>query len=380
MYLQPIDNILQSHEVKIKYDCDGGFERCGQEVVLKLKYAEKNFKNNGKHICRQCQLKIKNPMKKKEVQEKVKKTCLEKYGSLPLNSEANIQKRREQFQNTEFKEQWLEQHRETCLKKYGVGHHMKSNISKENQKKSMQEKYGVDCPYQSEEIMAKMKANNFKKYGVENVASLPEVQIKMAKTTLERYGIEHYNQLPEMQEYLRENCKEWLAESYKNPWNKGLARPEEWNQKQRETVTELMMMGIWKAGYPTSKKGFCYPEKCKKEKVYFRSSYEAIYCYWLDNNPDVDWFSFEAFRIPYEFGGKTRFYVPDFIVGWKNNKISIKELKAEFLRDDEMQKAKRDAGTIFANSNEMDYELLFNDFFDSLDITFDYLKEIRFIK
>ena len=41
MYLQSIDGVLQSYEVKIKYDCDGGFEKCGQEVILKFKYAEK---------------------------------------------------------------------------------------------------------------------------------------------------------------------------------------------------------------------------------------------------------------------------------------------------------------------------------------------------
>jgi hypothetical protein len=97
--MQEIKNILQSHEVNIKYDCSGGYENCGQEKMLKLRYAEKNIRDNdGKHICRKCQLKNNNPMKNKEVQAKVKRTCMERYGStLPINSQDNIEKRREKF-------------------------------------------------------------------------------------------------------------------------------------------------------------------------------------------------------------------------------------------------------------------------------------------
>ena len=382
MYLQEVSGILQSREVKIKYDCDGGFENCGQEKMLKLRYSEKNFTDNGgKHICRKCQLRAKNPMKRQEIKDKVKKTCEEKYGGMPMNSKERIEERKELFKDEDYKKQWVEKHKKTSMEKYGVEHPMHLESTKNKQKQSMQEKYGVDHPYQSDEIMAKMKENNLKKYGVENVAQLPEVQIKMAKTTLERYGVEHYNELPEMKDYLRENCREWLAESWANPWAKGIVRPEEWNQKQRETVTKLMIAGEWRAGYTTSKKGFCYPSKSKKQKVYFRSSYEAIYCYHLDSNDSVDWFSFEPFRIPYEFDGKIRFYVPDFLIKWKESEIiSIREIKAEFLREDEKNIAKKTAATLFADQNGMDYELIFDEDIKAFDIEFDHLKEIGFIK
>lgn len=383
MYLEEIGEKLQAHEVKIKYDCDGGFDECGRERMLKLRYAEKNFRDNdGKHICRRCFLKNKNPMKKKETKDKVRKTCLEKYGTeMPMNKQEFVEKRNEKFKDEEFKKQWVEKRKKTSLERYGVEHPMHLEETKERQKKTMQEKYGVDHPYQSSEIMAKMKENNLKKHGVENVAQLPEVRVKMAQTTLQRYGVEHYNQLPEMKDYLRENCRDWLAESWANPWAKGIVRPEEWNQKQRETVMKLMMAGEWMAGYPTSKKGFCYPSKSKKDKVYFRSSYEAIYCYHLDNNDSVEWFSFEPFRIPYEFEGKTRFYVPDFLIKWKgDDKISIREIKAEFLREDDKNIAKKTAATLFADQNGMDYELLFDENIKALEIEFDYLKDIGFVR
>ena len=50
MYLKDIEGILPGQKIKIKYDCDGGNERCGKEWELMLKVAQKNFeKNDGRH-------------------------------------------------------------------------------------------------------------------------------------------------------------------------------------------------------------------------------------------------------------------------------------------------------------------------------------------
>jgi len=383
MYLEEITGKLPDQDVRIKYDCSGGFKMCGQERTMNIGWAKSNFiTNGGKHICRSCVLSANNPMRKKEVQDKIKKTCLEKYGTeMPVNKKELVEKRKAKFKDEEFKKQWVEKHRQTSLERYGVEHPMHLKETKERQRQTIQEKYGVDHAMQSEEVKNKTKKTNLERYGVENVAQTPEVRIKMAQTTLQRYGVEHYNQLPEMKDYLRENCRDWLAESWANPWAKGIVRPEEWNQKQRETVTKLMSAGEWMAGYPTSKKGFCYPSKSKKDKVYFRSSYEAIYCYHLDNDDSVDWFSFEPFRIPYNFEGKVRFYVPDFLIKWKQSEIlSIREIKAEFLREDDKNIAKKVAASIFASEKGMDYGLLFDEDIKALEIDFDHLKSIGFVR
>jgi hypothetical protein len=386
MFLQDIpDGIFSTTLVEVRYDCDGGFERCGKEWTLKYKDAQKNYDKNGKqHICRKCGLKNNNPASNPEVREKMKQTCLERYGTTcALNTEENTTTRVEKmFGTKEAVQEIVSKRRKTSQKRYGTGHPMKNDGVKAKLKAVFQERYGVDAPLQDPEILAKMQQTNLDRHGVANVASLPEVQVKMAKTTLERYGVEHYNQLPEMKEYLRENCPQWLKESWDagGP-NKGVPRPEEWNQKQRETVTELMMLGLWKAGYSRSHKGFCFPKnKCQKKKVYFRSSYEAIYCFYLDHHPDVEWFSFEAFRVSYEFGGKQRYYIPDFLIKWKDaNKLSIKELKAEFLREDEQVKAKTSYAQLFAANNDMDFEMLCCKEIHDLGVTFDSLKEIGFV-
>lgn len=87
MFLSEIpENVKTTTSIQIKYDC------CGKDHVLKYKDAKKNFETNGgKHICRSCWLKTNNPAKRKEVQEKTKKTNLERYGtSIALNTKENV--------------------------------------------------------------------------------------------------------------------------------------------------------------------------------------------------------------------------------------------------------------------------------------------------
>ena len=378
MYLEEIpSDVKTSTRLKIKYDC------CGREHVLKYCDAKENFeKNGGKHICRPCGLKLNNPAKRQEVRDKIKKTTVERYGTTcALNKPEHVEARRLSYQNPEFREVVLQKRRTASRKKYGVDHPMQSSEVQEKQKAALRERYGVDHPLQNPDILEKTKKTNLEKYGVEWSLSSPEVRLKGVQTMLEKYGVTHYNQLPEMKEYLRENCKEWLADSYANPWAKGITRPEEWNDKQRETVALLMGLGAWKAGYPRTRKGFCYPQKCKKKEVYFRSSYEAIYCYHLDNHEDVEWFTFEGFKIEYVYKEKKRYYIPDFLIKWHNKpSLSIRELKAEFLKEDEQVILKCQCAELFAEKNGMDFEMICCKQISELNVDFDYLKEIGYVK
>jgi hypothetical protein len=85
MYIEEIsENLLTTTKVRIKYDC------CGKEYVLKWKDADKNFKkNDSKHICRPCWLKLANPAKTDAAKEKTKKTNLEKYGDVMPKKSGN---------------------------------------------------------------------------------------------------------------------------------------------------------------------------------------------------------------------------------------------------------------------------------------------------
>ena len=246
MYAEEIpDDAKTTTKIFIRYDCDGGHERCGKVWPLKYKDAKKNFeKNGGKHICRQCTLKNNNPASCPEVRKKMKKTCLERYGATTaLNTKENTEARVEKmFGTEEAVKEIVEKRRKTNKEKYGTDHPMQNDDIKAKQQAVLTERYGTHVPLQNEEIKAKMQKTVQDRYGVTNVALLPEVRAKMARTMYENYGVEHYNQLPEMRNYLRENCPQWLQESWEagGP-NKGVPRPEEWSEKQRETVVRLMM-------------------------------------------------------------------------------------------------------------------------------------------
>jgi TnsA-like endonuclease N terminal len=365
MFLEKIDGILPGQRVSVKYDCNGGFKRCGTETTLKLKDALKNHDNNdGKLICHQCQLTSKNPMTRKEVVDKIKQTNTKRYGnSCSMNRPDLIEERRKKWEDAEYVADIIEKRRQTSLDKYGVDHHMKSQEVQEKQKQVMQEKYGVDHPLQNKEIVKKMKQTNLERYGVENVAAVPEVRQKMAKTTLERYGVEHYNELPEMREYLRQHCREWLKESWESGGpNKGTTRLEEWNNKQRETVLTAIASGTWKGGGKNSLRGRFNSKKCIKSRPWFRSSYELITHLWLESQDIVIKYDYEPFAINYVgTDNHLRLYFPDFLVWFSNQELPLLiEVKNDYMLEAGINLSKNASAIEHAKKTGMLFEVWAN--------------------
>ena len=357
MYMQDVTNVsLTTTLVQIKYDC------CGVERSMKWVDAKKNFeKNGGKHICRPCFLKKNNPAKSAAVQEKIKKTNLERYGStMPVNSAENITQRVEKmFGDQEAKQRIVEKRKQTSREKYGADHIMQTEEGVERVKKAMQEKYGVDHPLQSDEIKEKMRQTCQQRYGKDNPCQVPEVRMKMAQTTLERYGVEHYNQLPQMKDYLRENCKDWLAESWANPWAKGITRPEEWNKKQSDTMVRLLLEGKLVCSHKGSVRGYYISEKCKNKKAFFRSHLELLVHHHLHMNDDVSHYQYEPFAIPIlDAHGRERLYVPDFMVFFlsKTQPVII-ECKPEYMMAKGDNPHKFEAMNEHAEANDLVFEV-----------------------
>lgn len=376
------DDVKTTTLVKVRYDCNGGFERCGKEWTLKHKDAKKNFDDNGgKHICRQCQLRSKNPMKRKDVQEKVKQTTLERYGTTcAMNTAENTAKRNEQmFGSEQAVKEIVAKRRKTSRERYGADHPMQSKEIQDKQKAVLQEKYGVDHPLQNPEILKKMQATNLERHGVENVASLPEVRVKMAQTTLEKYGVEFYNQLPEMKDYLRQNCPEWLKESWEagGP-NKGVPRPRAWSEKQSRTVASLIENGQWTSGHKNTWRGHYQTDKCKRPVSFFRSGFELIYHWHLDHDPKVEWYHYEPFFIQYiKLDGSVGRYFPDFLVKYTNDdKLYLREVKADYLHDSLETKAKYEAAFRYViNEPSFDFSILLKEDITALGL--DILKLIE---
>lgn len=370
MYLEKLpDNLLTTTLVKIKYDC------CGKEHTLKWKDANKNFqKNGGKHLCHPCWLKTNNPAKTDAAKEKMKKTNLERYGATTaMNTPENIEKRKENFKNEEFVKARNENRKATCVERYGVEHQMQIPEVKAKVKETNQERYGGNAPIQNPEILAKVQATNLERYG--DVCSLnsPEVKAKAIKTMIENHGVEFYNQLPEMKDYLRENCREWLKESWENPWAKGVPKTDEQKQKQRETVAELVAAGDWHTGDKNSIKGRYFSKKCiNQTNPIFRSSYELIVHIWCDNNPDIESYEYEPYLIEYaDTEGKIRYYFPDFLIKFlAKPKLLLLEVKNDYAMKFKINENKNEAAILHAAENNLEYELWSNDKIAQLNIDY----------
>jgi hypothetical protein len=77
--------------------------------------------------------------------------------------------------------------------------HTKEN-RKEKVKQTCIEKYGTENPFQSKELKEKIKLTNLKKLGVEYPTQSKKVMEKAKQTCLEKYGVENPNQNKEIRE------------------------------------------------------------------------------------------------------------------------------------------------------------------------------------
>lgn len=172
-----------------------------------------------------------------------------------------------------------------------------------------------------------------------------------------------------MKEYLRQNCTTWLAESYANPWAKGITRPEEWNQKQRETVARSMAEGTWMGGGKHSLRGIYRSDKCKKKVAIFRSSYELKTHWQLDNDSNVEWYDYEPFQVVYlDAEGKSRYYTIDFVVKYKDRgRLKAIEVKNNFTKESEITKNKYEAFMEHCGA-EMDHEFWLNEKIENMQL------------
>ena len=129
-----------------------------------------------------------------EIKQKIKQTCLEKYG---VDNYAKSKESKEKV-------------KQTCLKKYGVEYSWQSNECKQKIKQTCLEKYGVDSPLKSKEIRNKCKLTCIEKYGVDNPAKLEENKEKVKQTCLKKYG----GLAPICNPYIKNQIKQTCLEKY----------------------------------------------------------------------------------------------------------------------------------------------------------------------
>ena len=163
---------------------------CNKVIPPKRKYCSKSCA--GKRPCsEEKKSKIKKSIQSEEIQNKIKQTCIDRYGvNNPLQSE-------------EIKNQI----KQTCLDRYGVEHPLQSEEIKDTVKQTFIERYGVNNPFQSEEIKNQIKQTMIEKYGGFTLQS-NDLKEKVKQTINNRYGVEYPLQSEEIKEKFKQTCLE----------------------------------------------------------------------------------------------------------------------------------------------------------------------------
>jgi len=154
-----IEDLSRYSRARIKIECD----ECKKESTLMYyKYVD-NFNRYGFYTCKKCSTikkkmtyntnyGVDNPMKVKEIQDKGKKTKLDRYGDENYNN--------------------MDKYIKTC-----------------------NTLFGTDYALQNKEIRNKIKITCNEKYNVDYIGSVKEIHNKGKKTKLDRYGDENYNNI-----------------------------------------------------------------------------------------------------------------------------------------------------------------------------------------
>lgn len=90
--------------------------------------------------------------------------------------------------------------RQTCLERYGVDNPMKCTESVEKLSQSVQEHYSVLWPMQSDEVKKTSEHSYLEHYGVNHLLKSEQVQSKVKQTLQDRYGQTTPINVPEFRE------------------------------------------------------------------------------------------------------------------------------------------------------------------------------------
>lgn len=150
-----------------------------------------------------------------------------------------------------------ERTRNTCLERYnGIG--LASQELTEKYNETMLLKYGHINPSQVKEIQEKTKQTNIEKYGTENVYASETIKEKIKETNLQRYNETSWTKSKEGREFLKifTNSKEYKDKQYNTK-----KKNNSFNTSKIENKLELLLREMF-PDLETQYKSILYPFNC----------------------------------------------------------------------------------------------------------------------
>lgn len=153
----------------------------------------------------------------------------------------------------------------------------------------------------------------------------------------------------EAKEFYKEHSKN--MSSTNNPFY-GKTHSKEVREKMSYIKTEQIANGTFNPLYnAVGNKGTYYSDKTSEKEIY-DSELELVRMMMLDTDTNViHWTKKHGIRIPYEYKGIIKNYVPDFLISYSDNTIVIEETKGY----DPKKKLKKEALKKYCNENGFVY-------------------------
>lgn len=176
--------------------------------------------------------------KDKDRQEKIKNTCLKKYGTTCASKSPEVKEKmiktsieRYGVTNGGGSEQSIEKAKRTTKERYGEEYYTRTKEYKERAREVNQRKYGKDYYTQTEEYRERAKATCLEKYGTEYSVQAESVKEKTRKTCLEKYGVTNGGSSEQAKQKAKGICQEKYNVNY-------YTQTEEYKQKYKQTCLE----------------------------------------------------------------------------------------------------------------------------------------------
>jgi hypothetical protein len=238
--------------------------------------------------------------------------------------------------------------------KFIRGHSAKGRTKSDDEKRRIGEKNSVNM-----KLWMSRHPDVAKKRGKEMFSGrTPEIEAKRIESTKRAYDSMTAEDKQKFSEHTKDlwqdgtlvKARTKAAQTFKDRFANGEYDFTERNDKISATITQRYLDGgfEWSVGQYTS---------IKTDATYnYRSSWEAEFMRILDFEPRVSTWNYEPLTIPYVYEGRTRRYIPDFLIVLDGEDVLV-EVKPPSLVDAGLNEAKRQAALEFCQRNGWKYRV-----------------------
>lgn len=133
-----------------------------------------------------------------------------------------------------------------------------------------------------------------------------------------------------------------------------LIRTEEQKDKISAAITQKYLDG----GFQWSRGKHISPKLLGRPFAYYRSSWELRHMREMDADPAVISYQYEPHVIYYEWQGRRRRYVPDFLVSFSDGRVELQEVGVKAVKDLARSVEKLEAGKQWAEEENCSFRLI----------------------